>query len=57
MKLRMRFIRNLVTYCNRVESRLDGTRSKAVGAGLMSEGGQSMIGGKRGASDTDIGAH
>ncbi|KAF2179944.1 hypothetical protein K469DRAFT_715808 [Zopfia rhizophila CBS 207.26] len=57
MKLRMKFIRNLVKYCTRQESRLDGTPREAIGVRLLSEGGQCVIGLKRVASDTDVGAH
>jgi hypothetical protein len=38
MKLRMKFIRNLVKYCHRVESRPDGTPNKAIDVRSMPEG-------------------
>lgn len=57
MKLRMKFIRNLVKYCHRQESRPSGTPREAIGVRLLSEGGHFGIGQKRAASDTDVGAH
>jgi hypothetical protein len=57
MKLRMKFIRNLVKYCHRQESRPCGTPREAIGVRLLSEGGHFRIGQKRAASDTDVGAH
>jgi hypothetical protein len=57
MKLRMKFIRNLVKYCNRQESRQNGIPSKAIGLRLGSEVDQSVIGVKRGASNADTGTH
>ncbi|OCK92249.1 uncharacterized protein K441DRAFT_188551 [Cenococcum geophilum 1.58] len=57
MKLRMKFIRNLVKYCNRQESRQDEIPSKAIDVRPVSEGGRNTIGMKRSASDTDIGGY
>ncbi|KAF2180858.1 hypothetical protein K469DRAFT_590896, partial [Zopfia rhizophila CBS 207.26] len=53
MKLRIKFIHNLVKYSHRVESPPGGTPSKVINIQSMSEGDRSVMGVKRSASNAN----